>query len=282
MSDAVRSMMIEGRFAGHDGAALFRRAWPARGEQRGVLINLHGLGDHSGLYPTVSDHFAPRGFSVHSPDLRGNGRSPGRRGHIGSWQEYREDLHRFIAVVREEEPRLPIFLLGNSLGGLIVLEYTLHHPEHLRGVIAAAPPLGPLGVPAPRLLLGRVFSRVWPSFSLKTGMDLSDLARDPSVTSAVLEDPLFHRWASARLSTEVVDAIVRVQDGASRISLPLLVLHGSADRMVPPHGSRRFLARVPHGDRRLIEYPGGYHALFADVGRERVLADLEGWMAARL
>lgn len=256
--------------------------WPARGERRGVLINLHGLGDHSGLYPTLSDHFTARGFAVHAFDLRGNGRSPGARGHIGSWREYREDLRRFVAIVRGEEPGLPIFLLGNSLGGLIVIEYALQHPEGLRGVIAVAPPLGPLGVPTPLLLLGRVLSRVWPGFSLETGMDLSGLARDPAVAAEVLADPLFHRRGSARLSTEVVDAIARVHDGAARFSLPLLILHGSADRMVPPQGSRRFVASVRHADRRLIEYPGGYHALFADEGREVVLADLERWMAARL
>jgi alpha-beta hydrolase superfamily lysophospholipase len=274
--------MIEGRFAGHDGAPLFRRAWPAAGRPRGVLINLHGLGDHPGLYPAVSEHFTARGFAVHAPDLRGNGRSPGPRGHIDSWGEYREDLRRFVAVVRAEEPSLPLFLLGHSLGGLIVLDYALHYPDGLRGVIASTPPLGRLGVPAPLLLLGWVVSRVWPSFSLETGMDLSGLARDPAVAAEVLADPLFHRKGSARLSTEVVAAIARVREGAARFPLPVLVLHGSADRMVPPEGSREFIARARNRDARLIEYPGGYHALFADEGRERVLADVEEWVTARI
>ena len=95
------------------------------------------------------------------------------------WEEYREDLRRFVATVRSEEGDLPLFLLGNSLGGLIVLDYALHHPEGLRGVIAVSPPLGRLGVPAPLLALGRVLSRVWPRFSIRTGLDLSGLARDP-------------------------------------------------------------------------------------------------------
>jgi alpha-beta hydrolase superfamily lysophospholipase len=282
VSATVPTPAVEGYFAGHDGARLFRRAWASRGAARGVLINVHGLGDHSGLYPTVSEHFTARGFAVHALDLRGNGRSPGPRGHVGSWREYRDDLDRFVAVVRDEEPRLPVFLLGHSLGGLIVLEYALHHPGGLRGVIAAAPPLGELGVPAPLLLLGRVMSRLWPSFALETGMDLSGLARDPSIIDQVLGDPLFHRRGSARLSTEVAAAIARVQEGAAGFRLPLLVLHGADDRMVLPGGSRRFVARVSDPDKRLLEYAGGYHALFADQGRERVLGDVEAWVDARV
>jgi alpha-beta hydrolase superfamily lysophospholipase len=274
--------MIEDRFAGYDGLMLFRRRWPAIGPARGVIVNVHGLGDHSALYPTVSEHFTARGFAVHAADLRGNGRSPGRRGHVREWREYREDLACFVALVRREEPGLPLFLLGHSLGGLVVLDYVLEHPGGVRGVIVSATPLGRLAVPAPLLLLGRVVSRVWPGFSLETGMDLSGLARDPAVTAQVLGDPLFHRRGSARLSTEVLAAIERVQAGAPRFPVPVLVLHGTDDRMVPPEGSRAFAARVGHPDHRLIEYEGGYHALFADVGRERVLGDVEEWLVARL
>jgi alpha-beta hydrolase superfamily lysophospholipase len=247
-----------------------------------VVINLHGLGDHSGLYPDLTDHLAAAGFVVHAPDLRGNGHSPGQRGYVGRWEEFREDLHGFVALVRSEEPGLLLFLMGNSLGGLIVLDYALAYPEGLRGVIAAAPPLGSLSVPAPLLALGRIMSRVWPRFSVRTGMDLSGLAKDPAVRETVLADPLFHRRGTARLSTEVVTTIARVQAAAPRFPVPLLILHGSADRMVTPEGSRAFIARVGHPDHELREYPEGYHALFADRDRARVLDDLERWIVSRL
>ena len=169
MSAAVPGAMTEGTFPGHDGATLFRRAWPAAGRPRGVLINLHGLGDHSGLYPAVSDHFTGGGFAVHAPDLRGNGRSPGARGHIRAWSEYREDLHCFVTLVRAEAPGLPLFVLGHSLGGLIVAR-VCHAPcGRASRRHRVAPPLGRLGVPAPLLYLGRIVSRVWPGFSLETG-----------------------------------------------------------------------------------------------------------------
>ena len=137
-------------------------------------------------------------------------------------------------------------------------------------------------MPAPLLALGRVLSRVWPRFSIRTGMDLSGLARDPVVVQTVLADPLFHRVGTARLSTEVVAAIARVQAAAPSFPLPLLVLHGSADRMVPPEGSRAFVAHVGHPDRELREYAGAYHVLFADLDHERVLTDVERWIEARL
>jgi alpha-beta hydrolase superfamily lysophospholipase len=284
--DAVRLTVPQadrqGWFEGAGGLSLFRQTWRPAGLTRAVLINVHGLGDHSGLYPTLVEHFTARGIAVYAFDLRGNGRSSGQRGYVERWEQYREDLGRFLALVRQEEPERAIFLLGNSLGGLIVLDYALHLPQGIRGVIAASPPLGRLGVPAPLLVIGRVLSRLWPRFSVGTGMDLSGLARDPRVVETVLADPLFHRMGTARLSTEVTEAIGRVQAAAPGFPLPLLVLHGSADRMVPPEGSRAFIARVGHPDRELREYADGYHVLFADLDRERVLTDVEQWITARL
>jgi alpha-beta hydrolase superfamily lysophospholipase len=272
----------EETFTGAGGLSLFRRIWRPLGTPRAALINLHGLGDHSGLYPALVQHFTDRGIAVHAPDLRGNGRSPGQRAYVRRWSEFREDLQALVARVRAEEPGLPLFLLGNSLGGLIALEYAGHHPEGLRGVIAASAPLGRLGVPGPLLALGRILSRIWPRFSLQTGMDLSGLARDPVVRETLLADPLFHRRGTARLSTEVAAAIARVQAAAPAFPLPVLLLHGSADRMVPPDGSRAFFARVGHPDRELREYPESYHVLFADLDRDQVLADLERWIESRL
>lgn len=274
----------DGTFPGAGGLALYYQAWlPPDGQQKkAVLINLHGLGDHSGLYPRLADHFPPRGIALYAYDMRGNGRSPGQRAYLRGWHEYRGDLHAFLERVRNWEGDLPIFILGNSLGGLVVLDYALHYPSGLRGVIAAAPPLGEVGVPRFLMALGRIMSRIFPRFSLQVGMDLSGLARDPAVINAILTDPLFHRRGTARLSTEVTAAIRRVQDRAETLSVPLLVLHGSADRMVPPDGSRRFFGRVQQTDRELREYPGAYHGLFADVGHEEVLQDAERWIEGHM
>ena len=273
----------EGSFTGSEGLVLYYQAWlPIGRPARAVLVNLHGLGDHSSLYHTIASHFPARDIAVYAYDMRGNGRSPGQRAYLTHWGEYREDLREFVTRVRGWEAQLPTFLLGHSLGGLVVLDYALNYPASLAGVIAAAPPLGKVGVPPLLMALGRVMSQIWPRFSLEVGMDLSGLARDPAVINAVLADPLFHRRGTARLSTEVTAAIERVQAGAASFSVPLLILHGSNDRMVPPDGSREFFGRVRYPDKAFREYSEGYHGLFADIGHEEVLADVERWILDRV
>jgi alpha-beta hydrolase superfamily lysophospholipase len=272
-----------GTFPGWGGLPLYYQSWlPTARPPRALLVNLHGLGDHSGLYPNLVGHLAGCGYAVYAFDMRGNGRSPGQRAYVGSWREYREDLRAFLTLVRQWERPLPLFLLGNSLGGLVVLEYALYHPEDLAGVIAAAPPLGKLSVPPLLMALGRVMSRIIPRFSLQVGMDLAGLARDQTVIQTVLADQFFHRRGTARLSTEVIAAIARVQDGAAQFTLPLLLLHGSDDRMVPPDGSRTFFSKLRSPEREFREYPGAYHGLFADLGYQEVLRDVERWLEARL
>ncbi len=270
----------QGTFEGFGGLPLFYRTWRPP-TPRAALVLVHGLGDHSGLYPLLVEHTTGWGAAVYAFDLRGNGRSPGRRAYIGSWREFREDLAAFVRLVRGREPELPLFLLGNSLGGLIVLDYALEQPPEVRGVIAASTPLGPLGVPRLRLWLARVASRVWPGFTLETGMDLAGLSRDPKAVEEVLRDPLFHRKGTARLATEVLATIDRVRREAPRFPLPVLLLHGGADRMVPPAGTRELFQRLGTPDKEYREYPGAYHALFADLDADRVLGDLERWMERR-
>ncbi len=284
MTDAgVDLLHLEATFRAADGLELYRQSWrPPSFPVRAVLVNIHGLGDHSSLYPALPERFVPRAWAVHTCDLRGNSRSPGRRGHIDSWSELRDDLDRFLGVVRDEENGRPLFLLGNSLGGLVVLDYAFHHPSGLQGVIALSPPLGRIGTPAWLLALGRALSRVWPGFTLETRLDLSSLSRDTAVREAIVTDPLFHRKGSARLAAEVLATAGAVRGKAARFPVPLLLLHGGADRMVFPDGSRAFFDAVGQRDKRYVEYPGAYHALLADFDRNRVLQDVERWMEERL
>ncbi|MGH7703703.1 MAG: alpha/beta hydrolase, partial [Gemmatimonadales bacterium] len=137
-----------GAFPGSGGLTLTYQSWRPRDRSpHAVVIAVHGLGDHSGLYAPGVEHLVPRGYAWYGFDLRGHGRSPGPRGHIQSWAEYREDLRAFLGLIGEMEPGRTRFLLGNSLGGLIVLDYALHYPESLDGVVAIGAPLGRIGVP---------------------------------------------------------------------------------------------------------------------------------------
>jgi alpha-beta hydrolase superfamily lysophospholipase len=265
----------EAVFRGAGGTELYWQAW--RPEQpRAVLINVHGLGDHSALYPRLVDWLPGKEVAVYAFDARGNGRSPGKRGHVDRWSLFREDLRRFVQLVSDHEQVSPV-LLGHSLGGLAVLDYALAYPETIRGVAAAAPVLGSIGTPPPLLWAAWILSRVWPSFTLETGLDLSGLARDPAVIRTVLDDPLFHRRASGRLATEVLGTIASVHARSATLAVPVLIQHGTTDRMVSIDGSRR-LATGPAAARvRLREYDA-LHALYADEGYEERLTDLATWM----
>ena len=189
---------------------------------------------------------------------------------------FRSDLHAFVELVRGREGGAPV-LLGHSLGGLMVLDYALTFPQRIRGAAVAAPALGSIGTPAPLLWLARGLSHLWPTFTLETGLDLSGLARDPAVVRAVLDDPLFHRRASTRLATEVLDTMASVHARAATLAVPVLVMHGSADRMVSIDGSRRFAAGPASKHVELREYDA-FHALLADEGYEQRLDDLSTWM----
>jgi len=163
----------------------------------------------------------------------------------------------------------------------VALDAALAWPGRARALVLAAPPVGDVAVPAPLLLLARLLSPVWPGLQLRTGMDLAGLAADPAVREALLADPRFHRVGTPRLATEFERVRRAVLARAAELDLPLLVLHGTDDTMVPPAGSRAFVARC-RGDVTLREVAGARHAVLADRGHEAVLAEVVAWLGARV
>ncbi|HEY74831.1 MAG TPA: alpha/beta hydrolase [Thermoflexia bacterium] len=272
----------EGTFQGYGGLELYYQRWRPEGEPKAVLVIVHGFGEHSGRYGNVVDWLVPKGYAVYGFDLRGHGRSPGQRGYIHRWAEYREDVRAFLTFVQEQEPGRPLFLMGHSMGGLIVLDYALHHPEGLQGVIGSGPALAQTGVSPFLVALGRLFSRFWPRFGLDTKLDATAISRDPAVVDAYVNDPLVHSVATARLGAEMTETMEWVNAHAADLRVPLLILHGGADRLVPPEASRAFLERVALEDKTYHEYEGYYHEPHNEVGWERPLADLEAWLEDHL
>jgi len=272
----------EGTFDGFEGLELYYQRWLPDGEAKAVLAVVHGFGEHSGRYGNVVDWFAPKGYAVYSFDLRGHGRSPGPRGYVNSFAEFREDLKAFLEFVHEQEPDRPVFLLGHSVGGGVVLEYVLHYPEGLVGVIASAPALAQVGISPFLLLLSKVLSGVLPRLSLNAGLDTTALSRDAAVVDAYVNDPLVHGLGTPRLGTELTKAFEWTQAHAAEMSIPCLIVHGSADRIIPPEDSRVFYENVTFGDKERRAYEGYYHEVFNDVGKEQVLADVEAWVERRL
>jgi alpha-beta hydrolase superfamily lysophospholipase len=269
-------------FPAAGGARLHWRCWPAEGLPRGVVALVHGIGEHSGRYASLVGPLTARGYTVCGFDHRGHGRSPGRKGHVDRWEDYREDVAAFIGQVRRERAGLPVFLYGHSLGALIALDYVLHHPAGLAGLIVSAAPIRPTGVSKPHLVAAaRVLSRLWPVFPLRLGLDAGALSRDESIVRAYVDDPLVHSLVSVRWGTEAMAAVARVKAGMATIRLPALVLHGGADRIHDAEGSLVLFDALPGPDKEVRIYRDGAHEPHNDLCREQVAADVLEWLDER-
>lgn len=264
-----------------DGTRLHVQSWLPVGDVRAVVAVIHGWSDHGGRYGNVVEHLLPHGYAVYTLDLRGHGLSDGQRGHIGAWDEYRQDTHTVVNLLERQHPGTPLFLMGHSMGGLTVMEYAIHHPtRRLNGLVASSPLLAEPNVPGVLKLAGRVLSRVAPSFSLNPGADAATISRDPAVVAAYERDPLVHARATPRFSTEMSAAQEFVLANLDGVLYPFLLLYGSDDQLVPPHVSRTMFAQVGAADKTRHEYDGGYHELFNDFVKAQMLEDLTTWLDA--
>jgi len=270
----------QGTFQGAGNLPLFYQTWQPEGECRGVVALVHGFGEHSGRHETIARPLVESGFAVFGFDHRGHGHSPGKRGHINNWTEFREDVTAFLNMIRQENSARPLFLFGHSMGGLIVLEYALHHPNNLTGVIASAPLLAQGGVSPILVTLSRVLSRVWPGLNLNAGLDVNAISRDPVEVKRYQDDPLVHSLGTPRLATEIAEATAWTLEHAPEWKLPLYLYHGTGDRIVPIAGSRTFFGRVTSADKQWREFDGGHHELHHDLCQDEVLQQLTQWLIA--
>lgn len=273
----------EGTFYGYGRLPLYYQSWKPEDPPRAVLLIVHGHGEHSGRYKNVVDRLVPRGFAIYALDHRGHGRSPGPRGYVNHMAEFRGDVGGLLRLAATDHPHVPLFLLGHSLGGLISLDFLLHHPDAgLRGAIISAPAVGQIGVSPLLLAASRLLSRLWPTLSLSTGLDANGISRDPQAVAAYQGDPLVHSKGTPRLATEIMAAAARCQANAATLQLPLLLIHGSADPITSPQDSRRFFDNAGSADKTYLAYEGGYHESHNDSHHAQVVADMLAWMEMRV
>jgi alpha-beta hydrolase superfamily lysophospholipase len=281
MTFKMKNNNCEGTFQGAKGLELYYQSWHPQGLTKAVLIIIHGHGAHSGIFGLMVEYLIEHNYAVYSFDLRGNGRSPGQRGYVNSWAEYREDLKSFIDLVKAKEAPQDLFLIGQSMGGTIALDYVLRESTQLKGLILLAPALG-LGVSSWKLLAAKILSGILPRFSLATGIDFSAASRNPKAVAACKEDPLRHSRGTARLATELLNTIEWIGASIAEIKVPLLILHGGADTVTLPQSSRIFFERLTLADKERQEYPGSYHELHSDINYQEVLEDMEDWIQRHL
>jgi alpha-beta hydrolase superfamily lysophospholipase len=273
----------EGFFKGVRGANIYYQNWLPEGEPRAALLIVHGLAEHSGRYGNVVNHFVPLGYAVYGIDHFGHGKSDGTRVYVKRFDDYTNTLKVYFDKIRGSQPGKPIFLVGHSMGGLITAMYLLDHQAELAGAVLSGPAVKiPEYVTPFILFMGKMLSALIPKYGLLP-LDANGVSRDPDVVQAYVSDPLVYRGkATARLAAEMLKAMQAITAQAARITLPILILQGSADRLVNPTGAQMLYDAVSSVDKEIRIYDGFYHEVFNEPEHDKVLRDVETWLEAHL
>jgi len=273
---------LEGTLRGSNGTELFCRSWlPGQAPSR-VAVIAHGLAEHSGRYGRLAGRLVEQGFAVYALDHRGHGHSPGRRANIQRFGHVVEDLRALLGRAASDNAGLPVTLIGHSMGGAIALACALRHPQSQRQLVLSAPALATgESVPAPQVAAVRLLSALLPNVGALT-LPAAALSRDPEVVRAYEQDPLVYRGRiPARTLAELFKAMKSFPDSAPHLRLPVLVLHGTGDTLVPLADVEGVLARLGPVDKTIHRYEGLYHEVFNEPERDRVIGDLLDWLDAR-
>lgn len=242
---------------------------------RAVVIISHGMCEHSGRYAAVTQKLFDRGFKVYRYDLRGHGKSEGKRGFYSAPDEITEDLHRIVDIASEENPGLKRFLLGYSMGGFAVADFCTKYPDKAEGAI--------LFDAATRDNLGG-FSRISQSLDPLTRFPnklAKRLTSNPEVTAAYKTDPLNASYFTAGLSQQLTLGIQQLAANPT-FCLPVLLLHGEKDTLVDPSDSTDFFAQIASEDKQLKIYGNTQHEIFNESVKNQVMADVTRWIENRL
>jgi alpha-beta hydrolase superfamily lysophospholipase len=265
-----------------DDVPIFGRVWAAEGAPRAIVCLVHGLGEHCGRYPHLAAALGRAGFALIACDTRGHGRSGGKRGFIPDYQSLMNDIAIFLDQAAQRYPGLPRFLYGHSLGGSLALNYALQAHPDLAGVIVTDPGLRPAFIPPVwKVLLGRAMYSIWPGMTFANGLEREALSRDAAVVDRYNRDPLVHEHLSARLGVDILESGEWAIQHASEFPLPVLLMHGDADRIASPDASREFAKRA--GERcMLIIWNGLYHEIHNEPEQGKVFDAIIDWINRRL
>lgn len=255
---------------------LHRHVWQAPAARAAALL-VHGIGEHCGRYGNLIAPLNAAGYTVCGVDLRGHGRSPGRRGHVSAWRDYLDDLAAARDWCTDAAGGLPLFVFGHSMGALLALDHLLLRPGGVQAAAVTGVPFAPVGVARPaKVAVARLLARCWPTFPIPLGIDPRLLSSDNGAVAVALKDPLTHGRVTVRWGVEILGAIERVRRNVSALSVPLLIGHGGADRINDPAGSRE-LDRLLTCAHRLRVYAACRHEVHNDVAHRQLAADIVAW-----
>ncbi len=265
------------------GAKLFGQCWLPKGAPRAIILLAHGYAEHLGRYEHVAKTFTDAGLAVYALDHWGHGRSDGARGFVPHFSVFLDGMAALLDMVQHRHPKTPRILLGHSMGGLIAAHHLLHHQSAYCAAILSGPAVQP-GTPpsAATQIIGRLLSAIAPHMGL-IALEAEAVSRDPQVVADYLADPLvYHGKMSARLASEMLRAMMEIQEKAVAIQCPLLVVHGSLDRLAAPSGGAALVQAVSSSDKEFRALNGLYHEVFNEPEREEVLAGVLSWITSRI
>ncbi len=273
----------DGYFKNARGQNVYHQCWLPDDSIRGAIVIVHGLAEHSGRYGNIVNKLVPAGYAVHAIDHVGHGKSDGARAYIDRFADFIKPLTAYVEMVREIRFGLPLFMMGQSMGGLIAATYALDHPDALAGLILSGPAIKVSdSVPPFTIKIGKILSSILPGTRI---MRLAEdkLSHDPAVLAARENDQLvYHGKITARIGAEMLSAMENLQTNAGQLTLPLLIMQGGADEIVDPPGAQMLLDLAGSPDKTLNMYDGMYHEVYNEVEKDKVLNDLEQWLTARL
>jgi alpha-beta hydrolase superfamily lysophospholipase len=280
---AIPSDSTLSTYTASDGDNLAVQDWPLPEglPLRGVVILVHGLGEHAGRYDHVARRLNEWGFAVRGYDHYGHGESDGVRGALPTPTRLLDDLADLIDSTRARiGPAVPLLLLGHSMGGLVAASLVAQQLRQVQGLVLSSPALDP-GLGRFQRLLLAVLPRIAPNLTVGNGLDPNYVSHDPAVVRAYQADPRVHDRISARLARFIADGGPWVISQAPQWTLPTLLMYAGADRLVKPAGSRAFAAAAPPGVVTVRCFDNLYHEIFNELDAEPVFAELKRWLDQR-
>jgi alpha-beta hydrolase superfamily lysophospholipase len=273
---------FETNWTDKEGLKFHARGWEPDKNPKAAVALVHGHGEHLGRYKHVGEAFSKAGYALMGADLRGHGQSGGPRGHADSIEVFMQDIDLLLEHVHGRYPGLPTFLYGHSIGGVLVLNYALRRKPDLTGVIATSPALHTVvEQQAAKAMMARVLGDLLPTVTIMTGLQTSELSRDPAVEHAYIEDPLVHSKVSLRFGKLMLEANQWALQHASEFTLPLLLMHGKADKIAFPSSSEEFAAAVG-AKATLVMWDDLYHETHNELNKAEVMQTTIRWMDQQL
>jgi alpha-beta hydrolase superfamily lysophospholipase len=277
------SIAHETRYFDAGGARLFWQTWQPILASRATIVVIHGQGDHGSRYTPFGETLAQAGFAVSAIDVRGNGRSDGRRGDTPTYDSLLDDVDLAVGEARRLAPDGRIFLFGHSMGGQLATNYAIRRAPALSGVILSSPWLRlALQLPRWKVVFGRVLARVYPTYTFSNTLNSGQLSHDADFRASVDPDRLGHDRISARLAAALIDSGEEALAAAARFNLPLLLMQAGLDSVVDVGATARFAEQVGTTDCTYRVYSESRHELLHDVSRDEVVADVMTWLTARV